>query len=355
MVRGAFVVRRIAFAVPGDITTLTGGYAYDRRIISELKRLSWRLDAMSLGEGYPWPSETTRAAAYRRLSTIPADTTIVIDGLALGALPDIGAKVRPRSPIVALVHHPLALESGLCVEHAAVLRDSERAALSAAGRVVTTSEMTARCLIADYAVPADRIVVASPGVDSSPIARGGNGEVVSLLSVGALAPRKGYDTLIAGLAQIADLPWRLSIAGDRERDARTAREIEANIVECGLSNRISLLGAVASLQLEELFLSADLFVLASRFEGYGMAFAEAIAHGLPVIGTTAGAIPETVPAGAGVIVPSEDVDALANALRCLIENHAERGKLAAGARKAIRHLPTWPDSAKKFARALETI
>ncbi|HZZ63199.1 MAG TPA: glycosyltransferase family 4 protein [Roseiarcus sp.] len=348
-------MRRIAFAVPGDIMTLTGGYAYDRRIILELKRLGWQVDAMTLGEGYPWPSETTRAAAYRRLSVISADTTIVIDGLALGALPDIGARVRPPHPIVALVHHPLALESGLSVVHAAVLRESERAALSAAVRVVTTSETTARCLIAGYAVPADRIVVAAPGVDSCPIARAGADEIVSLLSVGALAPRKGYDTLIAALAKLADLPWRLAIAGDRNRDPRTSRELEASIVECGLSNRISLLGAVTSLQLEELFLSADLFVLASRFEGYGMAFAEAIAHGLPVIGTTAGAIPDTAPVGAGVFVPSEDVDALANALRLLIENQAERGKLAAGAREAIPYLPRWSDSARKFARALETI
>jgi glycosyltransferase involved in cell wall biosynthesis len=348
-------VRRIAFAVPGDIMTLTGGYAYDRRIIVELKRLGWRVDAMSLGEGYPWPSETTRAAAYRHLSAISVDTTVVIDGLALGALPDVYAKVRPHHPIVALVHHPLALESGLRVEHATILRESERAALSEAARVVTTSQTTARYLITDYAVPADRIVVALPGVDPSSIARGGTDEVVSLLSVGALAPRKGYDTLIAALAKLGDLEWRLSIAGDRNRDQRTARELEASILQCGLSNRISLLGAVTSLQLDELFLSADLFVLASRFEGYGTAFAEAIAHGLPVVGTTAGAIPEAAPVGAGVIVPPDDVGALANALRRLIEDPAERRKLAAGAREAIPHLPRWPDSARQFARALETI
>ena len=348
-------MKRIAFAVPGDIMTLTGGYAYDRRIILELKRLDWQVDAISLGEGYPWPSEMTRAAAYQRLSTVSADTTIVIDALALGVLPDICAKVRSHHPIVALVHHPLALESGLCIEHTAFLRESERAALSTAARVVTTSETTARCLTTNYAVPADRIVVAPPGVDSCSIARGGNDEVVNLLSVGALVPRKGYDTLIAALATLADLPWRLSIPGDRHRDVRTAQELEASIVRSGLSDRIRLLGAVTAAQLEELFLSADLFVLASRFEGYGMAFAEAIAHGLPVIGTTAGAIPETVPVGAGVMVPSGDVNELANALRGLIENQAERAKLAAEARRAIRYLPRWSDSAGKFARALETI
>ena len=346
-------MKRVAFAVPGDIRTPTGGYAYDRRMISELERLGWQIDLMTLGEGYPWPSEMTRASALDHLSTVPSDTAIVIDGLALGVLPDISAKVSRHHPIVGLVHHPLALESGLSNEQAVALRQSERAALSTAVRVVTTSETTARCLIADYAVPPERILVAPPGVDPGPIARGSSDGVVRLLSVGALVRRKGYDALIAALAQLADLPWRLSIAGDRTRDAQTAREIEKNIGRLALSDRISLLGAVTDIHLEELLLSADIFVLASRFEGYGMAYAEAIAHGLPVIGTTAGAIPETVPAEAGVLIAPDDVDALAGVLCRLIQDHGERKKLAAGARNAIRHLPKWSDSARAFARALE--
>jgi glycosyltransferase involved in cell wall biosynthesis len=111
---------------------------------------------------------------------------------------------------------------------------------------------------------------------------------------------------------------------------------------------------VTDADLEQLLLGADLFVLASRFEGYGMAYAQAIAHGLPVVGTTAGAIPEAVPPRAGILVPPNDVEALAGVLCRLLRDRGERRKLAAGARSAIRHLPKWTDAAKQFARALQT-
>ena len=149
-------------------------------------------------------------------------------------------------------------------------------------------------------MPADRITVARPGSDPAPMAHGSRDGIVRLLSVGAVVPRKGFDVLIAALATLADLPWRLTIAGDRGRDPKTAAQLDADIARLKLGDRVAVLGAVSPERLAELYAGADLFVLASRFEGYGMAYAEAIAHGLPVIGTTAGAIPDTVPAGAGV-------------------------------------------------------
>ena len=177
-------------------------------------------------------------------------------------------------------------------------------------------------------MPADRIAVARPGTDPVAPAQGSRDGVVRLLSVGAVVPRKGFDVLIAALATLADLPWHLTIAGDRGRDPKTAAQLVADIAHFNLGDRVALLGAVPHERLEELYAAADLFVLASRFEGYGMAYAEAIAHGLPVIGTTAGAIPDTVPADAGVLVAPDDAVALARALRRLIENADERRRLA---------------------------
>ena len=135
--------------------------------------------------------------------------------------------------------------------------------------------------------------------------------VMRLLAVGAVVPRKGYDVLVAALATLTDLPWQLTIAGDRTRDRDTAAQLEADIARHGLGDRIAVLGAVSPQRLAELYADADLFVLASHFEGYGMAYAEAIAHGLPVIGTTAGAIPDTVPQDAGLLVAPDDVAAFA--------------------------------------------
>jgi glycosyltransferase involved in cell wall biosynthesis len=179
--------------------------------------------------------------------------------------------------------------------------------------------------------------------------------VVDLLAVGSVVPRKGYDVLVAALARIPDLGWRLVIAGDRERSLETVRRLDAEIANLGLAGRISFAGAVAPQRLMQLYAAADLFVLPSRFEGYGMAYAEAIAHGVPVVGTQAGAVPQTVPAGAGVLVPPDDVEALAAVLRRLIASPSERERLAAGARAAAVTFPSWQDSAGLFARVLEQV
>jgi glycosyltransferase involved in cell wall biosynthesis len=349
------VVRKVTFAVPGDLATPTGGYAYDRRMITELERLGWKVEVIDLGDGFPRPSNETRKSAQLRLAAVAKGQPIVIDGLAFGVLPEVAARLRIRHPLIAIVHHPLALESGLSSSEAAAMHISEQAALTAAARVITSSATTARGLVADYGVPADRITVAPPGTDRAPETRGNSSGIVRLLAVGSIVPRKGYDVLIAALAQLADLPWHLVIAGDRSRDAAAARQLDADIARYQLGDRVTVLGAVAPERITDLYAAADLFVLASRFEGYGMVYAEAIMRGLPVIGTTAGAIPETIPAGAGVLVAPEDVAALAIALRRLIENPAERKSLAKAARAAAARLPTWEDSARLFARALEAV
>jgi glycosyltransferase involved in cell wall biosynthesis len=344
--------RSFVFAVPGDLATPTGGYAYDRRMIAELKNLGWHAKILDLGSDFPRPSAAARAAACARLAAVAGDRCIVIDGLALGVLPEAAVALRASHKLIALVHHPLALESGLSPTQADALLASERSALAAVRHVIVTGAVTARLLVSDYAVLAERITIAPPGVDRVARSQGSRDGAVALLSVGALVPRKGFDVLLAALSTITDLPWRLTIAGARDRSPETAARLAATIFAMKLGERVTLAGAVSSERLAELYAQADLFVLASRFEGYGMAFAEAIAHGVPVIGTTAGAIPETVPAGAGLLVPPDDTDALAAALRSVIENTEERLRLAAGARTAAARLPTWAQSAQIFASVL---
>jgi glycosyltransferase involved in cell wall biosynthesis len=349
------VVRRFVFAVPGDLATPTGGYAYDQRMITELGDLGWQIDLLDLGEGFPWPGEAIRTAALARLLAVPAGRIIVVDGLALGVLPETASQLAGRNPLLALVHHPLALEWGLLVEQADALRISERAALAAVRGVVVTSAATARLLVSDYGVQAGRIAVARPGSDPAPLARGSQDGVMRLLSVGALVPRKGFDVLIAALATLGDLSWRLTIAGDLTRDRHAAAQLGADIACHALGDRMEAPGTVSAQHLAALYAEADVFVLASRFEGYGMAYAEAIAHGLPVIGSNAGAIPDTVPPAAGLLVAPGDIPALAQALRRVIGDAGLRWRMANAARAAAPQLPTWRQSAEIFARALEIL
>jgi glycosyltransferase involved in cell wall biosynthesis len=249
----------------------------------------------------------------------------------------------------------LALETGLSPADAQALLKSEQAALAAVHGVIVTSPSTERILLDDYDVPGESITVACPGTDRGRLAPGSSDGIVRLISIGAVVPRKGFDVLMAALATMAELPWKLAIAGDLTRDAAASAQLHANIQQYGFSSRIEVLGVLPQDRVAALYAGADIFVLASRFEGYGMAFAEAMAHGLPVIGTTAGAIPDTVPPEAGVLVEPNDVTALARALRMLIERPQERHWFAAGARAAGEKLPTWQESAKRFARALEML
>ena len=347
--------RHVVFAIPGDLATPTGGYAYDRRMIAELEHLGWQVDVLDIGSDFPRPGPAARAAAQARLDAVPKGRCVVVDGLALGVLPEAAAALAPTHRLVGLVHHPLALETGLSPLEADAMRTSERAALAATRHVIVNSPATARLLVDDYAVLREKITVAMPGTDRvvrPPRRQEGS---VSLLSVGSLVPRKGYDVLLAALAGVADLPWSLTIVGDRTRNAATAAEVEAGISTLGLATRVTLAGAVPAEHLGALYAQADLFVLASRYEGYGMAFTEAIAHGVPVVGTTAGAIPETVPADAGVLVPPDDAAALATVLRRLIAEPEARQRLTDGARAAAACFPTWAQSAQAISRALEAV
>ena len=349
------MVKRAAFAVPGSLQTPTGGYAYDRRIIGELERLGWQIVLIDVGDGFPWPTEATLATAHARLLKVPSGWPIAIDGLAFGVLPEVASELATHNPLLALVHHPLALEWGLSADQADILRRSERAALASTQGVVVTSPTTARIVASDYGVPLSRITVARPGNDTVPRARGSQVGPPHLLSVGAVVPRKGFDVLVTALATISSLPWKLTIAGDLTRDDAAAARLHSEIARHGLNDRITVLGAVSSEQLARLYDTADLFVLPSYFEGYGMAYSEALAHGLPVIGTTAGAVAETVPHEASLLVAAGDPAALAAALRRVITDSSLRLRLAEAASSASRQLPTWPQSGLIFAGALEKL
>jgi glycosyltransferase involved in cell wall biosynthesis len=345
----------LGFAVPGSIDQPTGGYTYDRRVIAGLRGLGCEVDIIDLGEGFPYPDAGTRSGALARLRAAPPGRPIVIDGLALGVLPEAAKAVAATHPVVALVHHPLALEAGIAPATAAAFAASERAALVAARHVIVTSPSTQRVLIADYGVAEATVTVALPGNDRIAMAARPRRDSVALLAVGSVVPRKGYDVLIDALAAVADLDWRLVIAGDRTRDRATADALEARIAARGLGARVRLRGAVGEDELDALHRDADLFVLASRHEGYGMAFTAAISHGLPVVGTRAGAIPETVPAGAGILVPPDDPAALAAALRMMVADAGVRETHAEAARAAAARLPDWDMTARTFLRVLTAV
>lgn len=344
-------MRPVVFAVPGALDTPTGGYAYDRRVMAELARLGWPIDPLALPAAFPAPAPADLAATRALFAAVPEASVLVVDGLAYGACPPEIIRAA-RAPIVALVHHPLACETGLAPERRVELERIERDALALARRVIVTSPATARLLAADYDVPAEHIVVAVPGVDRASRARGSGERHVRLLAVGALSPRKGYGVLIEALGRLTHLGWQLTIAG-AVRDTAEARRLGNGIAEAGLGDRIHLAGALDDAALESAYDRADLFVMPSLFEGYGMVVGEALARGLPIVATTGGALGETVPDDAALKVAPGDSAALAAALARLLSDEAARAALAEAAWANAAHLPRWADTTQRFVTVLE--
>ncbi|RCW69321.1 glycosyltransferase family 4 protein [Pseudorhodoferax soli] len=347
----AGMARHCVFLVPGDAQARTGGTLYDRRIAEGLRALGWQVDWCSPGDGFPSPGAPARAQAAACTAALPDGALVVADGLAFGVLAELAERHAQRLRWVALVHHPLALESGLSPQEQDRLQASERRALACARQVIVTSAATARALGA-YGVPATRTAVVEPGTDPVPPAQG-SGQGLSLLCVATVTPRKAHALLLQALAGLRERPWHLHCVGSLDRDAATAAAAQDLVQALGLGQRVTWHGEVAAEPLQALYAQADLFVLPSLYEGYGMAFAEALAHGLPVLGCAAGAVPDTVPATAGVLVPPGDPVALQAALQPLLDNTAWRQALAAGARAAGQRLPRWEQAAARFAAVLE--
>lgn len=341
-----------SFLVPGDLTTPTGGYAYARHLLAHLPGEAVDVTVTSLPGSFPHPTEADLAATAALLAESPLAAVLLIDGLAYGALPPGVIAAAGARPIVALVHHPLGLEAGLNADEAACLLAAERAALALAARIVVTSCFTRALLIADFGVPADRIAVAEPGTDPAARAVGSGSSGIHLLAIGAVTPRKGFDHLVAALSLIADLEWTLTIVGACDRAPEHVAALRQAIATAGLGSRITLSGTVSPSRLDDLYEHADIVVSSSLFEGFGMALAEALARGLPVVATTGGAAADTVPDSAGLKVAPGDPVALAAALRSLIADPDKRAAAAQSAWKTGQGLTRWSDTAAIVAATL---
>jgi glycosyltransferase involved in cell wall biosynthesis len=334
----------LVFVVPGRLDQLTGGYLYDRNIVEGLRARGRRVRVIELSV------QADQAAAF---AAIGDGTTIVVDGLALPDLRQMVAAEARRLRLVALVHHPLAAETGLSHTQAAQATRLEATLLPRFRGVLCPSRETAAAVVS-YGVSADRIAVVPPGT-AKPGAfyrRSRRGPGRSLLCVASLVPRKGHRVLIDALARIRHLDWELLCIGSLDRDPATTRSVRGTISAAGLRRRVALAGEWLPAMLPCAYRAADIFVLPSFHEGYGMAYAEAMAHGLPIIATTAGAIPETVPRNAGLLVPPGDPAALAGALRRVLSEPSLAARLAAGSRAQGERLPTWSHATKQWENAL---
>lgn len=342
--------RSISFAVPGNIDLPTGGYGYDRRVMELLPDYGVQADLISLPGSFPFPSAADLAQTKTMLAAAPASHALLIDGLALGAIPADLLKSLAR-PFIALVHHPLCLEAGLTDEQATHLKATETQALELARHVLVTSFATKRILVSDFAVPITKITVAEPGTDPS-MRASGTGTPMQLLAVGAVSKRKGYEILIEALKPLNDLDWRLTIAGATDRDPAAVSNLESAIAAAGFHDRVRLSGTVVPATLTKYYDTADLFVMSSLFEGYGMVLAEAMACGLPIVCTTGGAAADTVPDAAAIKVAPGNAAALTAAIEKVLSDKRLRRRMADASWEMGRTLPPWTETTRRIAAVI---
>lgn len=353
---------RLHFLIPGDWAQPTGGYTYDRRIVMALEDLGCSVDVYSLPGEWPFPTDTDLAAAAEIVSQWPDNSLVVADGLAFGALDSLVALHASRLRWVALVHHPLHLETGLTEFQRGHLLATETAALRYAQRVVVTSHATASD-VAAMGVPRDRIGVVEPGTDPAPLrpttaniptdTQANALRPLRLLCVATLTPRKGHSFLLAALDGLRHLPWELHNVGSTVRDPATAQKLFDQAAS--MSDRVFWHGEVDDHTLQAHYAAADVFVLASLHEGFGMVVNEALAHGLPVVASDAGALAQTLPPGVGLSVSAGSVPDLQRALERVLMDHDLRYRLARAADAWARRLPTWTQQARRFQEWIEDL
>jgi glycosyltransferase involved in cell wall biosynthesis len=355
-----------AFVLPGDIDDVTvpsGGNTYDRRVCRALVAAGRPLREIAVLGAWPRPDAAARDRLTRALADLADGTAVLFDGIVACGVPEIIEPAARRLRIAVLVHLPLADETGLTARTAAELDASERATLRAAHMVVATGAPTARRLVEHHGLAAGRVTWVPPGTDPAPLAPGTDGRS-RLVCVAAVTPRKGQDVLVDALAEVASrhpaLPWSCACVGPVRRDPAYAERVLALIEQRGLGDRVTLTGPWTGADLAARYAAADLAVLPSLAEPYGMVVTEALARGIPVLATDVDGIPDTLgraPDGRvpGILVPPGDVPALAAALRRWLSEPELREELRAAARLRRGALDGWDTAARRWADLLDRL
>jgi glycosyltransferase involved in cell wall biosynthesis len=348
-------VSDVHVVVPGGIDDPrrpSGGNVYDRRVCGGLAALGWTVHEDAVPGTWPRADAAARGRLSEVLRRVPDDRTVLVDGLVGCAAPEVVVPEASRLRLVVLVHMPLG-------EASPEAGPGERAVLSAAASVLTTSEWTRGWLSERYELPKGGVHVALPGVGTADLAPGSvtGGE---LLCVGAVTAGKGHDVLVAALTEVRDLAWRCVCVGSMDLDPGFAGHVLDQAEAGEIAGRLRFTGPLTDADLDAAYAAADLLVLASRAETYGMVVTEALARGLPVVATAVGGVPEALGAvgdatSPGLLVQPGDPGAVAEALRAWLCDRELRQRLRQRARGRRGTLAGWSHTSSRVSRVLADV
>lgn len=330
----------------------SGGNTYDRRACQGLHRHGWRVHEHPVAGTWPDPDAWARAALAAELDNVASGSVVLVDGLVGCAAPDVLVRQAGRLRVVVLLHLPLGLEEP-------GRRPGEKAVLAAAAAVVAPSRWARGWVLDEYGLLPDLVHVVQPGVDvtRATVSHPGGGR---LLCVGAVTPLKGHDVLVDALATLADLPWRCTCVGALDADADFARQLRGHVADTGLAGRVVFCGPLVGTRLEEAYGAADLLLLPSRQEAYGLVVTEALARAVPVAAADVGGVREALRADAdgripGVLFAPGDVDGLSKALRSWLTDPDLRESLRISALSRRTSLTGWAASTVQLAGVLDGV
>ncbi|RDG35672.1 glycosyltransferase family 4 protein [Streptomyces corynorhini] len=363
--------RAVRVVLPGgvdDPARPSGGNTYDRRVCRDLPGAGWQVAEYAVAGGWPAPDAGARAELARVLGAFPDGAVVLLDGIVACAVPEVIVAEADRLRLAVLVHLPLGDETGLAPERAAELNAGERRVLRAVSAVVATSRWAARRLVRHHELAPERVHVAVPGADPASPATGsgasagasGGEPAPRLLCVASVTRRKGQHLLVEALADVAGLPWSCVCVGGLGHDPGYVADVRESIAHHGLADRIILAGARGGEALDASYRDADLLVLPSYAETYGMAVTEALARAIPVLATAVGGVPEAVghaPGGGlpGILVAPGDRDALSGALRDWLREPGVRARTREAALGRRTALARWDTTSRSLAEALERL
>jgi glycosyltransferase involved in cell wall biosynthesis len=331
-----------------DLARPTGGNVYDRRVLRGQEALGHRVIELPVAGAWPTPDAGELERLNASLATVPDGGLVIIDGLVASGAASVVPRHAARLRVIVLLHMPIGPDRG------------EEQVLGSAAAVVTTSAWTRERVRGWYGLA--HVDVALPGVDpvdsARPHRRAAGG--TAFLTVAAVHPGKGHDLLFEALAALGDRAWTLTCVGSLDVDPDHVSALLTQVYARSWERRVIFTGPLVGRALGAAYGVADLLVLPSRSESYGMVVVEALAHGLPVVATAVGGVPEALgraPVGAlpGMLVPPEDPAALAGALRAWLDDPGLRERLggaAAGRRPTLRR---WDQTAQDLAVVLDGV
>jgi glycosyltransferase involved in cell wall biosynthesis len=345
---------QMAFFIPKTGSSTASGEWYNTRMLAALAAKGVAVTVVALespvGETTLDADVAAKLAAKAAYVALEEATIPVIDAALFPLFNGLEAALAGRA--FALVHHFTPYGRFLSEDDRAQRDAQKRALLTRMVGVIASNNAVAERIVVEDGVPSERVATILPGTDDAPRSVGSEGAGCSILSIGTLVRRKGYETLLRALARLLDLDWTLSLVGSPKQDPPYATFLEALAAELGISSRLRFLGEVPEQTLADLWLKADLFALASEWEGYGTAVANALKRGLPVAVTSAAATDVPLPPEAGVVVAPGDAEGLSKAMRRLIFDIPLRRQMAEAAWQAGKILPSWDAQAEFFWHAI---